>query len=158
MKGVLLFLLLVFPNFLFAQKADTNFSIIIHSVNPLTFEIACFSISKKNDEVNFKYSLSDSAKHVDSLSFNLNVYQHYCKLLDSVYIGGDFKDKGPMTLDGISYTIKVTSQTVNREFQTTSPDDNTNPVLYHLIRDTFIIYHKLSKNPLVYHKPIHHKT
>ncbi|MHB8208125.1 hypothetical protein [Mucilaginibacter sp.] len=117
--------------------------------------------SKKHDErindlskIIDKYNVYDN----DSLSFNLTAYPNYRKLLDSVYSGTDFKDTGPRVLDGVSYSIKIKSQTVSRDFGSTEPNENSNPIIYHLIHDTFIIYRKLSKNPLVYHKHIYHKT
>ncbi|MFI5158886.1 MAG: hypothetical protein ACHQF4_08465 [Sphingobacteriales bacterium] len=152
MKPIFLLLMLSICSFSFAQKADIKYSITINSVNTLTFERYSFAIIKNNDEVSFKYSLSDSVQRIDTLSFNLNSYPNYRKLLDSVYSGGDFKDKKRWILDGVGYSIEVKSQTVNHDYETTSPDDNINPTLYHLIRDTFVIYRQLSKHPLVYHK------
>jgi len=203
MKFILLLLLFTTSSFSFAQQISSKYTIVIHSIDVLTFEEYSFTIVKNENNVCFKYSLLDSVQYLrlkqdtadkridrelnktykdtdskkrdilfnelnkivekyyvydnDSLTFNAKAYTGYCKLLDSVYSGGDFKDKKSMMLDGISYSIEVRSETVNHDYETISPDDNTNPILYHLIRDTFIIYRKLSKNPLVYHKHFHQK-
>jgi len=134
-------------------RKDTNIIKLNHRILAEKYRDTSFNahgklLQERLDLIN-KYNVYDE----DSVTLNLSFYPAYNKILNSVYVGINISESNTLgSLYGTLFNFIIKSPKFNRTFQVDAPSKKSNPTLYHLIRNTFTIYRKLSEHPLALHK------